>query len=275
MGEAKPLAVKGLVKRYGRLSVLRGVSFELNKGSRIVVVGPNGAGKTTLIKCILGFTRPDEGAVLVYGVSPYSREFDKLRAYIGYMPEGAPLPLTMSVRGYLDLIAALKGCSECVEFARLLGLTGKLNEKISALSQGLRRRLLLAAALCCRPRLLVLDEPYANIDVQTRLIIDRVISELDRDVALLMTTHVRPRAGEYEFYVLVDGRLLRLGAASDEGAVLVLSCGGSTLEMRVTASGRGAERVVELIRRGCSLLAARPYVFEDMLQEKLERLGSS
>ena len=269
MVEAKPLAVKGLVKRYGRLTVLRGISFELDRGGRMVIVGPNGAGKTTLIKCILGFTRPDKGTVLVYGVQPYSVEFDKLRSHIGYMPEGTPLPLNMRVHEYLDLIAALKGCGGCTEFARLLGLSGKLGEKISALSQGLRRRLLLAAALCCRPRLLVLDEPYANIDVQTRLLIDDVISGLDRDVALLMTTHVRPRAGEYEFYMLVDGRLLRLGAASDEGAILVLRCDGSIREVKVTASGKGADLAAELIRRGCGLLAARPYVFEDMLEERL------
>ncbi len=269
MAHGSPLTVHGLVKRYKRLTVLRGINMVLERGDKAVIVGPNGSGKTTLIRCLLGFTAPASGKILVYGYEPRSRGFDRVRRRIGYMPEGTPLSARIRVGDYLDYVAELRGCRSCSDAAATMDLQQKLDYKIGALSQGLKRRLLLASALCCDPELLILDEPYANIDISTRLLIDRVLAGLDDERTLLITTHVRPRIGDYKIYALIDGRLEALGEMSDEGVVAELDCGGRVEKVRVTVSGRGLDTLEGLIRQGCRLTGLRPYVFEDMLQELL------
>lgn len=130
----------------------------------------------------------------------------------------------------------------------LLGLTKYRNHLVKTLSQGYRRRVLLAAALLCSPKLLILDEPYANIDLDTKLVIDELLNSIPKDTTILMTTHIESSLDEYTAIVMIDGKII--GKITVENTVrLVLVCGNERIEL----NEKELKKVNDLIRRGCNL----------------------
>ena len=239
---------KNVVKKYRNNVVLKDVCLEALRGDRIVIVGPNGSGKTTLIKILLGLTPRDHGVVKIFGIDPMSKEFDKIRRNIGYLPEKVTLMHGMRVEEYLSYISLIKGCHSYDDVMELLGLIKYRNHRIKALSQGYKRRVLLAAALLCSPRLLMLDEPYANIDLDTRLIIDELLNNIPRDTTILMTTHIEPSLNSYTAVFMMDGKII--GRITVEDTIyLILTCDDERIEL----SEKELKKVNELIRHGCDL----------------------
>ncbi len=196
------LVVEGLRKVYpGGVEALRGVSFEVEAGEVVALVGPNGAGKTTTFRIIATILRPTSGCVLLEGVDVV-REPGEARKRLVYVPEEVGGYKQLTGREMIELLVKLhlaargaerREIEEAVEEAvKLTGLSEKvLGKKLREYSKGMKRRVQVAAALAVAPRLAILDEPTAGLDViaanHLRRLIRRVAAE--RGSAVLFSSH--------------------------------------------------------------------------------------
>jgi ABC-type multidrug transport system ATPase subunit len=159
------IIVSGVVKQFGRFAALRGVSAEFDAGKFHAILGDNGAGKTTLLRALAGLAHPTQGTIRMFGQDPQdsSRE-------IGYMAHPSLLYDEMSGMENLRYFARLyeiAGDERCAEVIRAVGLDPELTRPVGQYSQGMRQRLSLARAILHDPKLLLLDEPFSNVDVHS------------------------------------------------------------------------------------------------------------
>lgn len=159
----------GLVKNYGRIQALRGCSFKVEEGEVFGLIGPNGAGKTTALRIVGTLLKPTTGWVKVFGVDTVEGA-SEVRKMIGYLPEDAGAYPNLSGIEYLRFMAgfyARRSDIDAVvnEGIQISGLGERLVERIRGYSKGMTRRLLLARALMMRPRLAILDDPTAGLDI--------------------------------------------------------------------------------------------------------------
>jgi ABC-2 type transport system ATP-binding protein len=168
--------VENVWKIYGKVEALKGVSLRVREGEIYGLVGPNGAGKTTLLRIIAGLVKPTSGFVRVAGVDPY-RDFLEARSLISYLPEEAGTYDFLTGYEHLVLYAKLYGLGRSsIEYgAELSGLGERLWDYTRNYSKGMKRRLLLALVLMTKPRLALLDEPTAGLDVHASLSVRRAI----------------------------------------------------------------------------------------------------
>jgi zinc transport system ATP-binding protein len=176
--------------------ILDDVSLTVADGDFVWVVGPNGGGKTTLIKLILGLLPPSAGSVKVFGKSP-----QEARSQIGYMPQHAQIDLRFPVTvldvalmGRLSKAARFGPYSKedrsvAVEALSQVGLEGSANKPLSELSGGQLRRLLVARALAAAPKLLILDEPTANLDRVFERELYELLRRLNETLTVIMVSH--------------------------------------------------------------------------------------
>jgi ABC-type multidrug transport system ATPase subunit len=212
--------VQGLTKRYGRRTVLRDVSFRVAPGSVVALLGGNGAGKTTTLKCMLGIA-PFEGEIEVEGLS-VARHGREVRARIGYVPQVGSLPEDETCERVLAFVADLRGApvSRVPEALATVGLEDDAGMRVGELSGGMRQRLALAAALIGQPRLLLLDEPAASLDIAHRTELMETIARLrDEGRTVILSRHHFDRLEDLADQVLV----LRDGAVAFDGTVAELA----------------------------------------------------
>jgi ABC-2 type transport system ATP-binding protein len=189
------LEVNDLVKRYGGVVAVDGVSFSVGPGECVGLLGPNGAGKTTTVSIIAGLLRPDAGAVLLDG-TPLGSDTDPAKRKLGLVPQELALYERLSALENLRLFGALYGLSrrpldDAIRAALdLVGLADRGRDRVETFSGGMKRRLNLAAALLHDPQVLLLDEPTVGVDPQSRNAIFENLEALRaRGKALLYTTH--------------------------------------------------------------------------------------
>lgn len=187
------VALSGLCKTFGALRAVDEVSFEVYPGEIFGLLGPNGAGKTTTIRMMLDIFRPDCGAIQLFG-GPMSE--DKKRR-IGYMPEERGLYRDYKLDTTLHYLATLKGLADGEATRRLekwlkrLDLWDHRQKKLQDLSRGMQQKAQLIATLAHDPDLIVVDEPFANLDpVNTRVAIDILTEQAQRGAAIIMSTHL-------------------------------------------------------------------------------------
>jgi ABC-type multidrug transport system ATPase subunit len=157
--------VQDVVKRFGRFAALRGVSAEFDAGRFHAILGDNGAGKTTLLRTIAGLAQPTEGKVSIFGKSPAEACRD-----LGYMAHPSLLYDEMSGMENLRYFARLyeiAGDAKCEEAIRAVRLDPSLTRGVGQYSQGMRQRMSLARAILHDPKILLLDEPFSNVDVHS------------------------------------------------------------------------------------------------------------
>ncbi len=189
---APALAVRGLVKRYGRQPALRGLDLVIDEPGLIALVGPNGAGKSTLIKAWVGLERPSAGHVAIRGIDPW-REPARAIALVGYVPQSPALYEGFTVADHLALALSLRrGFDRPYAERRLRELGVPLDQRAGQLSGGQRAQLGLALALATRARVLLLDEPLASLDPLARreflhILVDAVRAE---GSTALLSSHV-------------------------------------------------------------------------------------
>jgi ABC-2 type transport system ATP-binding protein len=209
------VAVRGLVKRYGRTTAVDGLDLELAAGSVLALLGPNGAGKTTTVEICEGFLAADTGDVRVLGVDPAGAP-DALRARIGVMPQGGGAYPGVRAAEMLRLVAACSAHPLDVGWLlSVLGLESCARTPYKRLSGGQQQRLALACAVVGRPELVFLDEPTAGMDPQGRHLVWELIDALRRDgVAVLLTTHLMEEAESLaDDVVIVDhGKVVANGS---------------------------------------------------------------
>lgn len=222
------LEARGIVKRFGRKTVIRGVGFSMGSGEVVGLLGPNGAGKTTIFYTILGFLRPDEGAVLLDG-----RDITRLPMYrrsrlgVSYLPQEPSIFRRMTVeKNVWAILETRDDLTEVEKRARLealleeFGIREIRNQPANTLSGGERRRTEIARSLAVEPRFLLLDEPFAGIDPIAVHEIKEIVRRLaDRGIGVLITDHnVRDTLEiTHRAYVINLGEILVSG---DRDAIL-------------------------------------------------------
>ena len=184
------LKVSGLKVAYGGIQAVKGVDFEVREGELVSLIGSNGAGKTTLIRCLLGEYTHD-GTVTINGLDPRGNRAAVLGT-IGFVPQ-LPPPLKMPVGQLIDFSAALCGTDpqRIHGIASRLGLEleGILSRQFVRLSGGMKQKLLIAIALGRDARVLVMDEPAANLDPEARKIFFDLLAERQNDATMLISSH--------------------------------------------------------------------------------------
>src|SRR3712207_6661101 len=158
------ISVRGLTKRFGRVSAVDNLSFDVRAGTLTGFVGPNGAGKTTTLRTILGLVRPTSGVALVDGV-PYA-SLDRPAHHVGAVLEASGFHPGRTARDHLRVLASPNRIPDARvdEVLELVDLTGAARRRVGGFSLGMRQRLGLAAALLGDPPILVLDEPTHGLD---------------------------------------------------------------------------------------------------------------
>jgi ABC-2 type transport system ATP-binding protein len=189
------LEVNRLTKTYGSQKALDEVSFVAEKGEVLGFLGPNGAGKSTTMKIATGFILPDQGDVLVNGLSVLQNPKEVSRL-VGYLPEHNPLYHDMYIREFLDFIGGLYGLKGNIlknrieELIPLCGLEVEAHKKISQLSKGYRQRVGLAKALIHDPEVIILDEPTTGLDPNQLVEIRKLIKNISANKTLILSTHI-------------------------------------------------------------------------------------
>ena len=202
------IEIRGLMKKFGRREVLKGIGFSAGAGEPITLLGPNGAGKTTLRRVICGYLAPDAGSGRICGLS-YENDRAGILRQLGYMPENTPLYQEMTVFEYLRFVAGIFKMTErdfaagVKETAVGLGIEPVLGEKIKNLSKGYRRRAGIVSALLHRPRLAVLDEPTEGLDPNQKIVVRRFLKDYAKDNLVLISTHLLEEAEALKSRVLL------------------------------------------------------------------------
>jgi ABC-2 type transport system ATP-binding protein len=242
---AAMLVAEGLVKRYGTCRALDGFDLTVRSGEITGLIGHNGAGKTTFVEAVTGLIRPDAGRVTVCGID-VRRDPCRARRLLGVAPQELALYVSATVRDNLRLFGALAGLRRTAlrravdQVAEELQLTNVLGQHMGLLSGGQRRRTQAAAALVGGAPLLLLDEPTAGADPQTRTaLLEAVRARAAGGAAIVYTTHYLPELADLGATLAVarSGRIIARGAQED----LVRGLPG---ELRVRLDGAAAARQV-------------------------------
>lgn len=216
-----PIEIDGLVKDYGQLRAVDHVSFAMQPGEILGLLGPNGAGKTSIISTLVTLEEPTEGKVSVFGYD-VTREPECAKLLTGFVPQ------ELIHHGYFDVTEILEFHSgyfgirhnrERIDWIlHKLSLWEHRKKKVKQLSGGMKRRLLIAKALVHDPRLLILDEPTAGVDIELRESLWRFVEELKKTgLSILLTTHYIHEAESLcdRVGILQKGKLLHLGPTRD------------------------------------------------------------
>lgn len=183
------ITVSNLIKQFGRFAVLRGVTAEFSSGKLYAILGDNGAGKTTLLRTLAGLNQPSRGEVVVLGAS----KFHDICQQVGYMAHPSLLYDEMSGMENLQYFARLYGIASgtrCAEVIRSVGLDPDLVRPVGHYSQGMRQRMSLARALLNDPKILLLDEPFSNVDLHSATEMVRLLARTrDRGTTIFIVTH--------------------------------------------------------------------------------------
>ena len=196
MGSNGAVEVKGLVKRFGDFTALNNISFTVGEGEIFGLIGPNGAGKTTTLRIIATLLLPTKGRVRVLGYDVVE-EADKIRPLISYLAEDAGTYRNLTAYEYLSIVARIyfKSRAEAeaaVETAiKVSGLGDRVMDKMKTYSKGMKRRVQVARTLMTKPRLAILDEPTAGLDVFHAQHVRKVVKKhlAEEGGAVLISSH--------------------------------------------------------------------------------------
>ena len=189
------IEVKNLTKRYRDRIAIDGLNFPVNEGEILGFLGPNGAGKTTTMRILTGFLPASEGTAKIAGFDVFEQPMEVKRR-LGYLPETPPLYPEMTVRGYLEFVARLKGVprrqveQEVDRVSSLTSVKLVLDRVIKNLSKGYRQRVGVAQALLNNPPVLILDEPTEGLDPTQRAEIRSLIRGLAGNHTVILSTHI-------------------------------------------------------------------------------------
>ncbi len=211
------LQIKGLTKIYdNNFKALKGIDLEVEQGDFFALLGPNGAGKSTTIGVICSLVRKSSGNVKIFGID-IDDDFSAAKQYVGVVPQEfnfnqfeKPIDILVTQAGYYGIPAPI-ATERAHKYLKLLGLWEKHNVPSRSLSGGMKRRLMIARALIHKPKLLVLDEPTAGVDIELRRSMWSFLEDINRQgTTIILTTH----------YLEEAERLCRSVAIIDKGKIV-------------------------------------------------------
>ena len=249
MSDNTAIRIKNITRRFGSLKAVDGLSLDIMKGEALGLLGPNGAGKSTTINMICGLLKPDTGKI------EYSNEEQVIpKLSIGLCPQENIFWPQLSCIEQLEFMGEMYGLDRKTSLNRgegLLeqtGLTSKKNNKAATLSGGMKRRLNICLALVHDPEIIILDEPEAGLDPQSRILIRDFIKHLAEDKTVILSTHNMDEADRLSDRIAIidKGRLLKTGPPD----ALKREIGeGDIVEIEITAETAGTAfgEIIELL----------------------------
>lgn len=204
------IKVNNVTKKYGNFYAVRNISFEVKDGEIVGFLGRNGAGKSTTMNMITGFIEPTSGEIIVGGYN-VDQKPKKVKAQIGYMPEGTPLYSDLTVKEFISYMADLKMIpkkkrKEAVQKAiDETGLEKVKNNLTKNLSRGYKQRVSLAGAIVGDPKILILDEPTVGLDPKQVIEIRELIKSFRKNHTVLISSHILPEINQIcEKIIVID-----------------------------------------------------------------------
>ncbi|MHA1537978.1 MAG: ABC transporter ATP-binding protein [Alphaproteobacteria bacterium] len=212
------IEAQSLVKHFGAIRAVDGISFSVAKGEVLGFLGPNGAGKSTTMKTLCGFLTPTSGSASICGHDIVSAPIEAKKR-LGYLPEGAPAYSDMSPASYLRFIAGIRGFDgaearkRIARAVELTNIAGVVDQPIDTLSKGYKRRVGLAQALLHDPDVLILDEPTDGLDPNQKHEVRALIGEMAPQKAIIISTHILEEVGSVctRALIIADGRIVADG----------------------------------------------------------------
>ncbi len=222
---ASALSVQNLEKTYASgTQALKGINLEIPEGSFFGLLGPNGAGKSTLIHSIMGLAMPTGGTATVFGHDVVT-DYQAARMNIGLAPQDINIDWFLTARETLDYHGGYYGMRKKERAERIdelledFKLTEKKDDRAMMLSGGMKRRLILARALMHRPKMLILDEPTAGVDVELRLDLWKYMKRVNKEdgTTILLTTHYIEEAEELcdNLALINHGEIIKTGTSKE------------------------------------------------------------
>jgi heme exporter protein A len=206
------IEIRGLVKAYSLLPVLRQLNLDVARGEFVALLGPNGAGKSTLLRLICGLSRPTAGVIRIGGWE-LPKEAYAVRAQIGLVSHKPLLYENLSARENLNFFARLynlppeKTQARITEMLERVGLAKRADDLVRGFSRGMLQRLSIARALLHNPDVLLLDEPYTGLDQDASAVLDSLLRDAYSDGrTILMTTHQLDRAALLASRIIILSR---------------------------------------------------------------------
>ena len=212
------ITIKDLVKTYPNTEALKGVSLEIKKGEFFALLGPNGAGKTTMIQIMTGLCNKTSGEVKLFDKDVYT-DYQEARALIGLVPQDFNFDIFEKVYNILYYnagyfwIPAKERPAKIQKILTDLGLWEKRNAAARELSGGMKRKLMIARALIHNPKILILDEPTAGVDIETRKAMWEYLKKLNKEgTTILLTTHYLEEAEALceRIAIINKGKIIKL-----------------------------------------------------------------
>jgi ABC-2 type transport system ATP-binding protein len=256
MGAENRVQILDLARRFGHIEAVRGISLEIPAGETLGLLGPNGAGKTTTLSMLSTLLAPSRGDVWVFGASVV-RDPAEVRRRIGLAPQQISLYPKLTAQENLEFFGRLHGLVDPVLHRRvdrvleLVGLAPRRGDLVHTYSGGMQRRLNLACSLIHEPRLLLLDEPTAGVDPQSRENLYQVIQQIAAaGTTIIYTTHYIEEAERLcdRIAILDEGRIAAVGTLEELLGVIGL---GEVIEIRspsIAKDGRALEKLPEVMK---------------------------
>lgn len=223
MSSGTILRVENLVRHFGKVKAVDGISFELKAGQSVGLIGANGAGKTTTMRLLTTLDLPDSGSIFFNDTDAMAYP-EKVRSHIGWMPDGFEPQPHIVVWEYIDFFArayGLSGAARVAEVERVMqfcGIDSLRDRYINKLSKGQTQRMSLARMLIGNPDLLVMDEPAAGLDPQARLEFKQLVRSLqEQGKTLLISSHILSELAEMcDTMIFMDaGHIIRRGSQEE------------------------------------------------------------
>jgi ABC-2 type transport system ATP-binding protein len=215
------IATRDLVKRYGKVEALGGLSIEVEQGESFCLLGPNGAGKTTTIAILTGQIEPTSGSAMVMGAD-VRRDPLGVKKMIGIVPENEYPPSFLTVREYLDLVCSIRSVPDSAKkidrWIEFFGLSSKSDVLFKDLSKGTKKKVIVSAALVHEPKLLFLDEPFLDLDPIVQHNLKAYLVEyVSKGGTIFLSTHILEIAEKLctRTAILNEGKLVTSGELSE------------------------------------------------------------
>ena len=233
--------VQHVTKRYGSLTAVNDVSFQVGRGEILGFLGPNGAGKTTTMRILTGYLPATEGRATIAGFDVFEQPLEAKRR-TGYLPETPPLYPEMTVAEYLSFVARINGVAAGERTSQVHAAMERTNiadmqrRYCGTLSKGYRQRVGLAQAILHDPDVLILDEPTAGLDPRQIIETRRLIAELAGERTVILSTHILPEVSQtcQRVVIINAGRVVAVDTPNNLTARLQ---GSQTLYLQVDSLG--------------------------------------
>ena len=246
------IEVEHLSKLYGSTAAIEDVTFSVEAGEILGFLGPNGAGKTTTMRILSGFLPASRGTAKVAGFEVHENLM-QVRQKIGYLPESPPLYPEMTVQGFLNFVAQIKGISAGDRASRIqtalekTGLVDKRKTIIRKLSKGYRQRVGIAQAIVHDPPVIILDEPTVGLDPRQIIEVRNLIKQLANDHTVILSTHILPEVSMTCDRVTIINRG-RVVATNTPDQLMAQLNRGSGYELEVEGDWNAIEHCLNLIQ---------------------------